>query len=63
MLYAVGTYIDLRYMNSENVPAKRTEVKSEHRLYSVGTRIIFLNMIDELSVLKITKPSIALRAS
>jgi hypothetical protein len=56
MLYAVGTHIDLRYLNEQKV--EQAQVQPEARRqpagYPVGTKILFVRNLSELTVLKIT---------
>ena len=62
MLYAVGTRIDLSHMNPpRDEPKKR--VSYGYAKYVDGTKIRFLRMAKNLTVLDITEPPIALRVA
>jgi len=57
MLYPVGTYIDLRYLNDK--PAVETQPEPRKPVeYPVGTKIVFLNIKQSLEILKV-KPQTA----
>ena len=64
MLYAVGTHIDLSYMNETGLkPVTEIVRDGRPRLYEAGTTFAFLKMAGGMIVTKITEPSIALRVS
>lgn len=52
MLYAVGTYIDLRYLNDKTVVESEPEPRKLVE-YPVGTKIVFLNIKSSLEILKV----------
>lgn len=58
MLYAVGTYIDLRHLNDKVVEIPEPAIRRPS-LYPVGTKILFLNVVSGLDVLKITRPNLS----
>lgn len=62
MLYAVGTKIDLRYMNKvQEKPAP--DAARKPTLYPAGTTLSFIKMASGMVVTKITEPSLALRVT
>lgn len=57
MSYEVGTHLDLR-PNRDAVQSRTV-----NRLYVPGTRVLFVDMISDFTVLKITRNSLALGGS
>jgi hypothetical protein len=61
MTYDVGTHIDLSHLNGTHQAAEvlQPRQQKESRLYDTGTRILFIKMVEGLTVLKITPTTIA----
>lgn len=61
MTYDVGTHIDLSHLNGARqlAEAVRQRPEKESRLYDTGTKILFIKMVEGLTVLKITPNTIA----
>lgn len=53
MTYAVGTHIDLRYLN-ELKPQPKPEADYRTAAYIPGTRVLFVKNLHTKNVLKVT---------
>jgi hypothetical protein len=52
MLYAVGTYIDLRHLNNKAAVETEPETRKPAE-YPVGTKFLFLNLKSSLEILNV----------
>ena len=61
MTYDVGTRIDLSHLNGPQQAAEvvQPRVNSKPRMYDAGTKILFIKMVNELTMIKITPKTIA----
>lgn len=61
MTYDVGTHIDLSHLNGPQQAAEVLQPRQQKgaRLYETGTKILFIKMVEGMTVLKITPTTIA----